>query len=105
MIRKPVLFILLSIIALVCFVGLNPQNAFTQTAWKGLQTLSQPDGQLFKALQWGDDSSNGWETALGYDPVRTEPGVTFSSLIKKQFDLPSVFSKNLSCPFRPFGTM
>lgn len=37
-----------------------------------IHTLSQPDGLTFKARQWGDESSHGWETADGYSIVFDE---------------------------------
>ena len=36
------------------------------------RTLTQPDGTAFRARQWGDEFSHGWETAEGYSIVFDE---------------------------------
>ncbi len=35
-----------------------------------MHTLKQPDGTTFRARQWGDENSHGWETLEGYTIVK-----------------------------------
>ena len=40
-------------------------------------TLTQPDGATFRAVPWGDEHSNGYETTGGYTIVKGEGGFWF----------------------------
>ena len=40
-------------------------------------TLTQPDGSMFKARQWGDEWSHGWETTTGYTIIRNRKTLTW----------------------------
>lgn len=61
-----------SITGLLCFLLLTlsgyalPLDVHAKPASQVLRTLSQPDGTVFKARQWGDEVSHGWETGEGY---------------------------------------
>lgn len=43
-----------------------PLTSHAMPAAPGTYTMSQPDGSIFNARQWGDESSHGWETEDGY---------------------------------------
>lgn len=61
------LFILTSVIAL-----LFPPEGHAVPAAPLVHTLGQPDGTIFNARQWGDESYHGWETEEGYTIVFDE---------------------------------
>jgi M6 family metalloprotease-like protein len=47
-------------------VLLQMQNSYAVPASPTIHTLTQSNGLTFKAQQWGDEWSNGWETTTGY---------------------------------------
>jgi len=49
-----------------------------------VHTLIQPDGTSFKARQWGDENSHGWETADGYTIVFDKTSQRWVYAIKDQ---------------------
>lgn len=48
------------------FLFLVVQLAYGAPASKKIHVLKQADGSFFLAQQWGDESSNGWQTIFGY---------------------------------------
>lgn len=58
-----------AVLALSTFV--SPQ-AQAVPAYSDARILSQPDGTTFAARLWGDEWSNGWETAEGYTILKDE---------------------------------
>ncbi len=68
--RKVVVYLKTVLIFLSLFYG---QLVFAVPAAPVVHVLSQPDGTQFKARQWGDEWSNGWETSEGYSIVLDKP--------------------------------
>ena len=44
--------------------------AWSVTAAPRYHTLTQPDGTIFEARQWGDEWGHGWETVAGYTIIK-----------------------------------
>jgi len=58
---------------LLVFTGfIFPHEGYAIPAAPILHKLTQPDGTIFNARQWGDESCHGWETEDGYAIVFDE---------------------------------
>ena len=61
------IFVILSLVVL-CF----PTNSVAVPVSPDIHMLTQPDGTVFKARQWGDEWLHGWETEEGYTIIFSE---------------------------------
>ncbi len=57
----PIILTMVYIIILI-----SPALTYAVPAAPGIYIMDQPDGSVFKAKQWGDESLHGWETEDGY---------------------------------------
>src|SRR3990170_7658108 len=69
MLRKTAKVSLAFFIVFVFAGSISPHKGYAVPAAPFIHTLTQNDGETFKAKQWGDESYHGWETEDGHTIV------------------------------------
>ena len=68
--KKPCLYLCSILLVFTGFIF--PHEGYAIPAAPILHKLTQPDGTIFNARQWGDESCHGWETEDGYSIIFDE---------------------------------